>query len=375
MLCVRLFFVTCLFAACGKTNKEAVDKSGIPLEIEYAKGFKLTNYPGYKEIVLEKTWPGSTEQRTYLLVPKGKPVPTHKPEALVVRTPIEKIVLMSTTAVPALEYLGVADCLVGFPQTDYISSEKTRQNIAKGKVKDLGSDLGMNMELLLDLEPDLLVGFSVNGKDSQLNQISRYGIPVVLNASWVETHPLGRAEWIKFMAAFFDKDKEAKAIFDEVKENYLAAKELAHKADSRPTVFAGTMYKEIWNVPGGESYVAQMLDDAHADYLWKDTEQAGSLQLNFENVLEKAQHAQIWIDAGSFENRQQMQEMNERYTFFDAYQNGQVYTFSYKKGATGGSLYYELGPLRPDFILKDILWAVHPGLLADYEPYFLTTID
>lgn len=352
------------------SNIECVSKN-----IKYAKGFSIINYENHKEIIVTSAWPNSNKTFKYILVKEGQTIPDHDSNALIIKTPIKKVVVMSTTNIPALEYLNVENSLIGFPNTDYISSEKTRQLIDQGKVKDLNNDLEINMESLLDLNPELVIGFSVNGNNKSLNKIEKFGIPVVLDGAWTEQTPLGRAEWIKFIAAFFEKDEEANTIFNQIEIDYLKAKELASKTKNKPTVLSGSLFKEVWNMPGGHSFVAKYLKDANTDYVWKDNQSTGSLQLNFENVLEKAQDAELWIGAGAFKSKNDMISMHKGYSYFEAFKNNKIHTFTKNIGPKGGLLYFELGPLRPDLILKDIIKIAHPEVLPDYESYFFQNLN
>lgn len=343
--------------------------------IKYAKGFTIKHYKTHKEITITSPWPKSKESFKYLLIDEGQAVPEHNASDIVIQLPINKIVVMSTTNIPALEYLGVDEKLVGFPNTRLISSKKTRARIDNGEIKDLNNALEMNMELLLDLKPDLVVGFSVNGGNKKLDQIQKFGIPLVLDGAWTETDPLGRAEWIKFIAAFFNKREEANKIFNDIEFNYLETKKLVAQIEKKPTVFSGVMFKDIWYVPGGKSFVAKFLEDAKTNYIWKNDNSNGSLQLNFENVLEKANRAKLWIGVGLFENKLQMQEQNLGYTYFNAFKTNNIYNYTNKMGLNGGFLYFELGPLRPDIILKDLIDIAHPGLLDNYENYFFKKLN
>ncbi len=371
---ITLLYISLFFVSSCKEDK-GISKKLPPLEfqeqtIKYAKGFTITNYPNYKEIIVSSPWPKSQDTYRYILVEKGTPVPKKKDSDIIVKLPINKLVVMSTTNIPSLEYLHVDDKLVGFPSTKYISSEKTRVRIENGEIKDLNSDLDLNMELLLDLQPDLVIGFSVNGQNKTLDQIEKFGIPVVLDGAWTEQHPLGRAEWIKFIAAFFNKQKDADSLFNTIEANYNKAKKTASNSNKKPVVFSGSMFKDVWNIPGGKSFVAKYLEDANTDYLWKDNAANGSLQLNFENVLEKAHKAELWIGAGAFQTKKQMIEQHKGYSYFEAFKTNNVYTYTNKIGPKGGLLYYELGPLRPDIILKDIINIAHPEVLTDYENFF-----
>ncbi len=377
-LYILLFCVLYLTSCKDKKSDEVIltkPSESSSQNIKYATGFSIRNYENHKEITVTSAWPNSKETFRYLLVKKGSDFPKHNEKDIIIEIPIERLVVMSTTNIPALEYLNVDDKLVGFPNTDFISSEKTRSHIENGKIKDLNSDLEINMELLLELQPELVIGFSVNGNNKTLDQIEKFGIPVVLDGAWTEQHPLGRAEWVKFIAAFFNKDAEANTLFDNIETNYLQAKKIALKVNEKPVVFSGSMFKDVWNIPGGKSFVAKYLEDANTNYLWKDSNAIGSLQLNFENVFEKAQNAGLWIGAGNFNTKAEMAAKHKGYTFFEAYKNNNIYTFTNKIGAKGGLLYFELGPLRPDLILKDIISISHPELLKDYKPFFFKRLE
>jgi len=247
--------------------------------------------------------------------------------------------------------------------------------IDNGTIIELGNNGKLNTERTLALAPELIIGYSATGDTKTYDLLERTGIPVVMNGSWMEQHPLGRAEWIKFIAAFYNKEKEADSIFKNIKHTYQNAVKLAKKATKTPTVLSGNMFKDIWHVPGGDSYVARFLKDANTNYLWSDIPKTGSIALNFESVLEKAQHAEFWIGSGSSKSLLELKKKNNRYTFFEAFQNKTVYSSTLKTGAKGGLVYYELGPMRPDLILKDIIQIAHPELLTNYEPYFFQKLN
>jgi iron complex transport system substrate-binding protein len=145
---------------------------------------------------------------------------------------------------------------------------------------------------------------------------------------------------------------------------------LASKVKNKPTVLSGAMHKDVWYMPNGNSPEAQVLKDANTDYLWADTLGSGSLALNFENVLNKAKDADYWLSPSYYTSLDQLEKANPHYAKFDAFNNKKVFSFSMTTGDTGGVLYYELGMMRPDLVLKDIIKICHPELLNDYQPYF-----
>ena len=288
----------------------------------------------------------------------------------IIITPVKQIVVTSTTHIPALELLNEEETLIGFPGTDYVSSEKTRQRIDNGSIRELGKNEGLNTEVLLSLKPDVVIGFGVDGTSKSLNTISKANIPVIYNGDWVEKSPLAKAEWIKFFGALYNKTKEADSIFSTIETDYKAAKTLAKTVKNRPTVLSGAMHKDVWYLPNGTSTEAQFLKDANVDYLYADTKGTGSLSLSFESVFEKAKSADLWLSPSYYPTMDALKQANTHYTQFDAYKNNAIYTFSNTAGKTGGVLYYEIGLARPDLVLKDIIKICHPELLPEYKPYF-----
>jgi len=341
-------------------------------KIEYAKGFEVKQYKGYKSLVIKSPYPKAEKSLHYILVEdKNILAYTDFHEVKIINLPIKKVVVTSTTHIPMLELLGEENSLVGFPNLKYISSAKTRKLIDEGKVQELGKEENINTEVLLDLQPDLVVGFSMSSNNKMFNTIEKAGIPVILNGDWLEKSPLGRAEWIKFFGVLLGKEKQANKIFTDIAKQYNAAKEIAKQSKNKPKILSGILYKDKWNLPAGESYGAQFLRDANVNYPWIDSKGTGSLSLSFEAVYEKANDAAIWINPGFFDAYQQLLESNQHYKKFDAFNNKKIYNFINKRGDTGGVLYYELAPVQPHIVLKDIIKVTHPELLPNYKPYYL----
>ena len=341
--------------------------------LKYAEGFKISTFNDRKTLEITKAWPKAEKKYTYLLLTKEQASKITYNAADydgVIITPVTKAVVTSTTHIPALELLNVETSLIGFPGTDYVSSEKTRQLIDNGKIRELGKNEGINTEVLLELNPDVVVGFGVDGVNKTFEVIKKAGIPVIYNGDWVEGSALAKAEWIKFFGVLFNKEKEADSIFNNIEKEYLTAKDLAKKAKSNPTVLSGAMHKDVWYLPNGSSAEAQFLKDANVNYLWSETTGNGSLALSFEVVLDKAKDAEFWLSPSYYGSMEQLEKANALYSNFKAFKTKNIYTFANTTGASGGVLYYELGTARPDLVLKDLIKITHPELLGDYEPYF-----
>lgn len=367
-----LLLLLMLWTGCDRPhrNQTSAESSSIPSGIRYARGFKITPLGKVKKVEVTYPYQGATSGYTYLLVPKDEPVPDHDRDTRIIRTPVERVVCTSTTHIPLLDYLDETHSLVGFPTTDFISSEKMRKRIDAGAVTELGVDKGINLERLSMLKPDLLMGYTMSGDYGQFKKMEELGVPVVLNAEYLEKHPLGRAEWIKFMGLFFGKEKEADAVFARIEKDYLETLSLTNTLTDRPSVLSGIVYGDVWFMPGGENYAAKILKDAGCRYLWDDTDNHGFLELSFESVYQKAHQADLWIGVGSFSSLQEMENADHRYARFSPWINKQVYTYDARKGAKGGSEFLELGYLRPDLILKDLVKIAHPQVLPGHSLYF-----
>ncbi len=366
-----------VFISCKEiqNSPSIIQESDQRTTVNYAKGFEINHFEGYKTITLKDPWPGAKDTFTYALVEKGNSLNTSEKFDAVVEVPVSNIVVTSTTHIPSLEMLGVSNALTGFPNLDYISSEATRKLIDEDKVKELGKNEDINTEVLIDLAPDVVVTFAVEGSNKTVSTIQKTGIPVMYNSDWTEVSPLGKAEWIKFFGALFDKEKEADSIFKNIETEYLLATKIATNVSKKPTVLSGAMYRDVWYLPQGGSWAARFIADAGGNYLWKESEGTGSLSLNLEAVLEKGKAADFWVGPGRFTSFQQLEDTHSVYKEFDAFKTGNVYSFTTKKGATGGVVYYELAPNRPDLVLKDIIKILHPDLLPDHELFFFTKLE
>jgi iron complex transport system substrate-binding protein len=364
-------FVFLLITGC----KQAPGKSLAAAEkttnsIKYARGLELYEYQGYTVVKVTQPWPDAKEAFTYVMQQNGAVIPDSLKQFPIIPVPLKRVVVTSTTHIPSLEMLGVQNTLVGFPGTQYVSSEKTRALIDLGKVKEAGANESLNTEVVLYLQPDAVVAFGINSTNNTLESLQQSGIKILYNGDWTEQSPLGKAEWIKFFGALYGLENKADALFSNIEKDYVAAQKLARNITKKPTIMAGAMLNDQWLMPQGSSWAALFLKDAGAHYLWGDTTGTGSLNLSYEIVLEKAEDADVWIGPSQFTSLKEMTDANPHYAQFKAFKNKQVYSFSVKKGATGGLLYYELAPNRPDLVLKDLVSILHPELLPNHQLQF-----
>ena len=370
-----LLFLIIFVFSCKKESIKDESRTKILSNVKYAKGFDIIEKKGIKKLIIKSAYQNSKEIYEYEIRIR-KPNTAIEYDGKIIEVPIKKIVVTSTTHIPMVELLNEENTIIGFPYAKYISSEKTRQLVDAGKIREIGKENSLNTEVLLDLQPELIVGYGVSSADKSLTTLKKAGINSIYNGDWLEQTPLGRAEWIKFFGVLFDKEKQADSIFKVIETNYFKAKEIALKSNKKPSILSGAiMSKDIWNLPGGESFVACFLKDANLNYLWQNSKGKGSLSLSFESVFDTGKNAEFWITPGYFSTKKQLLKSNQIYTEFSAFKNDKIFTPTLKKGKTGGVLYYELAPTRPDLVLKDIIKITQPELLPNYPLTFFQKMN
>jgi iron complex transport system substrate-binding protein len=366
-----ILFLTLLSYSCTKGKKEnLVDWEVLP--IDFASGFSIKRNGGFTLVEVSRAYPEPHTPFRYLIVEGGMLPPEGIDADAVIRLPVSKVVLTSTPHVPHLDLLGNPRLLAGFPNLDLISTPSIRNLIKEDKVLELGKGASPNAELLLELEPDWVM-FSSLGEDPKLLELCRRaGIPTVLSGEYLERHPLGRAEWIKLTGALTGNIQAADSIFAFIKEEYKNAEErvVENPPSHRPSVLSGVMYQDIWYAPGGSSWAAELIEKAGGEYVFQDLPQTGSAELSYEFVLDRAMEADFWVGAADYNTLEEMRSSKPRYANFEAFQKGKVFTYTAKKGETGGLMYFEEGYMRPDLVLKDLIKIFHPHLLTNHSLYF-----
>lgn len=345
----------------------AVDYFPEKVVITRSDAFSVAYFKHYKVVTVNAPAPGA-KPIEYALVQCGAPAPTGFDAAQIIEVPVKTIVTMSTTYLPFLEQLGVLDRLVGVDDTTYISNPTVAQMAADGKLAIIGTGATVNVEKALDLQPDLIMTYASGAPDYDSHpKLLEAGLKVVLNGEWLDTSPLGRAEWGKYIALFVNKEATAEETFNKVAENYDRLAALAGSATQTPSVLMATDYQGTWYMPGGQSFVARYLKDAGATYPWADDASTGSLPLAFEEIYDKAKDADAWLNLGYVNSLEELKGMDARYADFAAFKSGAVWNNSKRMTANGGNDYYESGVARPDELLADMIAILHPDLLPDRE--------
>lgn len=363
-------------AASGGAGSAVVagKPSGIAAPLKYARGFTLARDAAGIRVEVKRPWQGATRGYTYRLVdrPSGDTVapgisaargPGGEP---ILAVPARRILTMTTTNLPHLEAVGALGRLVGMSGARYACNAAVRAGLASGAIRDVGEEGGVDPEAVLDLRPDLIFAFAVaSSPNAALEKLAATGLPLVMEAAYLEETPLGRAEWIKFTAAFTGGASTADSLFAHVDSAYRALADLARGAARRPTVVLNAPFGGIWWMPGGRTYLARFLADAGADYIWADDTTRGALSLDLEAVLTRAGGAEVWLNPGSFRTLAEMKDRDPRHTLFRSFREGRVWTHD-RRSCGAGDEFHEVGSTRPDWILADLIALLHPELLPNH---------
>ena len=357
---------------CVTDYDATVDYFPDKVTLDYATGFTVEYHNNYKVVTIAQPWQGAEGAVDYVLVECGTPAPKDVKAEAVIEVPVKSIVTMSTTFLPHIVGQGLLDRLVGVDSINYTNTPEVIAKYDAGKLAAVSPNFGeINTELLIDLQPGLIMSQRFDDTDKVYPALQAAGLPVVLNADFLDTTPLGQAEWGKYISLFFNTEAVAQKAFDGVATRYNDLAKLAASAEAQPTVFANTPYQGSWFMPGGKSYLAQFFADAGAAYIWADDTSTGSIALDFETVFDKASDADFWVNAGFFwTTKADALAEDDRFKDFAAFKSGQVYTNNGHVNANGGSDYFEKGVTNPDLILADLVKIFHPDLLPDHELYF-----
>ncbi len=362
-LFILLVFVLC---SCGISQKEQA--AGVSSN-KYAHGFEIVKEGEITRLTITNPWEQAENVIIdYYLVDKGKEVPDSLEGKSIIFTPVERIICLSTSHIAFLDALGVADKVVGVSGSKYITNEEVVNRIANGEVVDVGYGQNLNYELIVKQTPSLVMVYGIGSEvSSVVRKLHDLGVPAILNAEYLESSPLGKAEWIKFVGELFNKSQEAEQFMLEVEEDYNQLKQLVHAIGKKPNVLVGSPYKDSWWVPGGDSYMANLISDAGGDYVGKDNPSHESYVVSFENALTWAANADVWINMGMMASKKEILASDERFKNLVVFNEGRVFNNINRVSANGGNDFWESGAIYPNLILKDLIKILYPNILVEEE--------
>ncbi|MEM8886791.1 MAG: ABC transporter substrate-binding protein [Bacteroidota bacterium] len=336
--------------------------------VSYAKGFDIEDKGEYQLLHFFRHYEKQVDTLTYQLNPRASSLEKESKVAGIIEVPIRKIISLASPYAAMLEKLDALDKLVAIDQGDFVYSVAVREKLSQENLAELGGGPNLDVEKAIKLEADILLYSAFPGSQSaKLEQVASLGTQTLPLAEWQEYSILGRAEWIKVFGALLGKSEEADSIFAEIDQVYQEVVAQVKPQTERPLIISSLPFKAIWSVPGGDSYMAKLYQDAGAAYYWKDHEGTASIPLSFEAVYPAGLEASIWISPGAIRSYKALAAQDERFSDFSSFQNKKVY-HNYKRSLpTGGNDYWESGVINPHLILKDLVSIFHPELLPDHS--------
>lgn len=371
---IFLFLINLLSSCKNSTQHESTQQNTKSVNLTYAKRFKIKQEADYTvlEILGNKT--DSTVTATFVLYNNTKP--NYVKDAFYIKTPVKRVASMSSIYTTMIEQLNELQSIIAIDNVDYYSNPFIQQAVSQHQVSEISKGPKLEIEKTIALKPDLILSFGMGNPKNDIEQkILLANIPAAISLDHLEETPLARYEWIKFIACFYNKLELADSLFKQTEHNYNELKSLAQTAKQKPHVITEIKYGDVWYMPGGKSYVANLLNDAGANYLWRNDTSTGSNPLSFEAVYNKAKDCDVWVNLYNINSKKELASYDERYALFKAYQTGQIYNNNKTQNSKGFSNFWESGINQPDKILKDLIYIFHPELIPNHTLTFYKKIE
>ncbi len=364
------FTIFLLFSGCADSNRNTSrENSGN----QYAKGFSIEKQENITKLTVFNPWEKAKNvSMEYYLLDKNQAIPDSLSGKMVFQTPIKKVICLSTTHIGFLDALDETAIVTGISGSRYVTSDAVRERIDNGEAPDVGYGSNLNFELIVQQKPDLVMAYGIGGEvTSMILKLEELGIPVVMVAEFLEETPLGKAEWIKFIAPFFNKEKLADEYFSAVKEEYNRLRDMALHQAEKPKVLVGSPYKDSWWVPGGKSYLAHLIEDAGGNYPGKTNTSHESFVISFEHAMVWGAEADVWINMASLASKQEILGTDTRFGNFRVFREGEIFNNIKRMIPGGGNDFWESGTVNPHLVLRDLISIFHPELISEEPVYYL----
>lgn len=373
-----LLFFSLLFFSCShpKATETCNLTPADTLKVEFAQGFRVEYFENYKRVVILNPWQKGEILAYYYLV---KNIDTETPaDGLKIKIPLQRLAITSCTHIEFVNLLGELSSIKGVCYPQLIYNKALLEQMAQGETISLGDTFNINLEQCFILKPDVVMLSAYNNTNETDERLKKAAIPIIYNNEWQENDPLGRAEWLKFVAVFYDKELQADSIFEGIKSRYndiltLVASNISSTA-KRPMILSGTNFKGTWYMPGGRSYMSQLYTSAGGSYFFKNDTLTGSLPLSFEAVVKNFRNADVWLGCDARSISELLQSDN-RYAIFDAVKNRQVFSFNARQTASGANDFWESALAHPDVLLADVVSVLYPNILPQHKLVYIKKVE
>lgn len=409
-----------VLTACqgGKTTAGEAEE-GDTLKMKYAKLLTIVKYGEkgtaslnndaedaeyqYAEVNVANPWKAGTLLHRYILIPKGKEgdemvarLALQRTSGMgcttdTVRTPVERSAVFIAPHCQLMYELGCQQAIRGVCDLDYINIPDVKKRAtsagkaavgktsagnvsagnaaARNSIVDCGSSMAPDIERIIALKPEaiLLSPFENSGGYGKLDKLH---VPIIEAADYMESSPLGRAEWMKFYGMLFKKDgnapktalaascePKADSLFAKIEKEYLKLKAEAAGYPKGLSILTERKTGNVWYVPGGQSTIGILLKDANARYIFEDDEHSGSLAMSPEQILAKGKQVDVWAFkyfGGAPLSQAQLLQEYDGYKALAAFNRGNIYQVD-----TSTVPYFELTSFHPELLLREFIILAH----------------
>ena len=369
-----LLAVLALATSCQEKKRPILFPNGRNESIRYAQQLKIVDYDGYTIATIANPWKEGEVLHRYVLIPKGREgdklldtlnVPKGKEACDIVRTPVERAVVFTSPHCQLMYDIGCAHAIVGVCDLEYMNIPDIHKRVKEKDIANCGSSMQPSIEQVIASKPEVML-ISLFENNGGYGKLAKLGVPIIETADYMETSPMGRAEWMKFYGRLFatDADKEvtceknAKILYANVEKDYVL---LCSKANDLPlglSILTERKMGGVWYVPGGNSTMGILLKDAHAKYVFADDTHSGSLALSPEQVLAKADSIDVWafkyLGDKPLSKQDLLQEFGG-YSVLKAFRSGNIYECN-----TSSLPYFEKTSFHPEVLLREFILLSHP---------------
>ena len=360
-----------LSAACSDKTSKIEDFDKNVYSPEYASGFDIKGAEGKQStlITITNPWQGADSVTTQLFIARGGETPPESFSGQILEGEANRIVAMSSTHIAMLDAIGSADKIVGVSGIDYISNQKILAS--RDSIGDIGPETHADYELLLSLQPDIVLLYGVNGASGMEEKLRELGIPYMYVGDYLEQSPLGKAEWLVALSEITGQRDKGVKTFAEIPRRYNALKKRAAEAvRAAPKVMLNTPYNDTWFMPSTDNYSVRLIIDAGGDYIYNKNTGNASAPIDTEEAYLLASQADVWINPGMARSLADVRSMAPKIADTPVFRSGNVFNNNLRSTAAGGNDYYESGIVRPDLVLRDLIKIFHPELITEDFVYY-----
>ncbi len=340
----------------------------LSVSAKFARGFEISKNGSCQTLTVHNPWQKAKDVSYKYHLCTGDTLMEDRKGETTIKVPVRKVICLSTTHIGFIDYIGELGSIVGLSGSRYISNPFLTDQINKGNVYDVGYDEAINYELIVELQPDLVLAYGVTGNETGFfEKLNELDIQVMFIAEYLEENPLAKMEWVKVFAALYNKEDEITVKYDAAVDRYSSLVTKVSGSKHRPTVLLGLPWKGTWYISGGDSYIARLISDAGGDYLWGHLRFRDSKPMSLETIFSKAYEADFWLNTGVAKSISEILDIDKRFESLSCIQNSKVYNNNRLISPQGGNAYFEKGVVEPDVILADLIAILHPEILPSHQ--------